>query len=185
VRTHKPLTIKGKETLKRYREEKHFDSKRQPILEANDYRCSVCGHQHEENQLTVHHKDRNGRGSSKPNNSDDNLELLCRSCHAKEHQEELSEARKNAYGNRWSRLYDCCVSCGTTSIKHNGGGLCKTCFSKAMREQGYKPNQQDKWSTKYAKCIECGSTESPHRSKGRCQRCYTREYNKQWRNKHK
>lgn len=28
---------------------------------------------------------------------------------------------------RWSRNYDCCLSCGTTSVRHTAHGLCKYC----------------------------------------------------------
>lgn len=32
--------------------------------------------------------------------------------------------------DRWSREYDACVSCGQTTIRHRGHGLCRTCWSR-------------------------------------------------------
>lgn len=35
----------------------------------------------------------------------------------------------------WSRWYTCCVSCGTTAVRHHGNGLCHNCYNnlKAKR----------------------------------------------------
>ena len=65
-------------------------------------RCSVCCISNEKHvkstslRLSVHHRDRHGRGKEVPNNSIENLELLCHSCHGKEHMtsERAKEMRK-------------------------------------------------------------------------------------------
>lgn len=124
----------AKESMKRYRERKHFDSKRQRVLEENNYTCTKCGAQPEEKNLIVHHEDRQGRGSSKPNNEDQNLTLLCRSCHAREHAIELAIARgadaTEAKGFEWSLKYQACIECGTTETKHKARGKCNNCYKR-------------------------------------------------------
>ena len=50
---------------KERRERIHFDGKRDKVLARDKYMCIRCGNSR---QLTVHHKDHNGRGSVKPNN---------------------------------------------------------------------------------------------------------------------
>ena len=38
---------------------------------------------------------------------------------------------ENWYKNRpWSTDFPNCVNCGTTSVEHNGHGLCKSCYNK-------------------------------------------------------
>jgi 5-methylcytosine-specific restriction endonuclease McrA len=49
--------------------------------------CQRCG---SGRHITVHHKDRDRR-----NSTDDNLEVLCRSCHMKEHHDEREQPRSN------------------------------------------------------------------------------------------
>lgn len=57
-------------------------------------KCEKCG---EENDLVIHHKDGKGRNlynKSQPmNNSFDNLQILCRSCHSSIHGKEGAEKR--------------------------------------------------------------------------------------------
>lgn len=84
------------EILKRFKSQRNarnFDGRRDEVLKRDNYKCVRCPNT---KQLTVHHKDRNGRGKDDPNNCLDNLETLCRSCHAKEHSDELQSARKQA-----------------------------------------------------------------------------------------
>jgi len=56
------------------------------ILKRADFKCEECK---TEKDLTVHHRDRNGRNNlnkgEKANNSINNLQILCRSCHGKLH----------------------------------------------------------------------------------------------------
>lgn len=59
------------------------------VYEKGNRKCEQCEN---ENDLTIHHKDRNGRNrinlGLKPNNDIDNLILLCRSCHGSIHGKE-------------------------------------------------------------------------------------------------
>lgn len=95
MKTYANNTDAAKAGMKKYRERKHFNGKRQMVLDMFNRTCTKCGAQPEERNLVVHHEDRQGRGTDQPNNEDQNLALLCRSCHAKEHQKELIEARRN------------------------------------------------------------------------------------------
>ena len=79
---------------KRRREEKNFGGNRELTLIRDRNRCVRCG---SENKLTVHHKDRSGRGLKSGHNNDlSNLETLCRRCHISEHRKELLDARMNS-----------------------------------------------------------------------------------------
>lgn len=59
------------------------------IYEKFDRKCSNCG---EENDLTIHHLDNNGRNKlemgQEQNNSEDNLVIICRRCHGSLHARE-------------------------------------------------------------------------------------------------
>jgi hypothetical protein len=63
------------------------------LLEKMDWKCTKCG---ELNDLTIHHKDRNGinklRIGEKMNNDISNLEVLCRSCHGAIHTREANHS---------------------------------------------------------------------------------------------
>ena len=76
-----------KAVLKRYnkyrRERLWFSGKRDEVLKRDNFECQFC---RTKEDLCVHHKDGNGRGSKDPNNSLDNLITLCLSCHRKLHQ---------------------------------------------------------------------------------------------------
>ena len=63
-----------------WKEERYYYSNPhslQKLIKRRDVRCQDCG---SHNNLEVHHRDRNHF-----NNSDDNLILLCKPCHAQEH----------------------------------------------------------------------------------------------------
>lgn len=66
------------------REQNHFSSNRELVLERDEYKCQICGND-DKKKLVVHHKDGTGRGADVHNNSLDNLITLCRSCHARVH----------------------------------------------------------------------------------------------------
>lgn len=97
------------------REVEHFDGKRETVLKRDGYRCIKC---RSRKQLVVHHKDGNGRGSTRPNNAMRNLETLCRACHQRVHQ----------ILDRWARDFDQCQRCGTTERTHNAKGFCWKCY---------------------------------------------------------
>ena len=48
------------------------------ILDRDGHKCIICGSNRD---LTIHHKDGNGRYTKEPNNDKENLITLCRSCH--------------------------------------------------------------------------------------------------------
>jgi len=98
------------------REEEHFSGKREAVLKRDGYCCTECG---SKKQLVVHHKDGNGRGSKRPNNSMRNLQTLCRRCHQRVHR----------VLDRWARDFDQCRRCGTTERTHNAKGFCWKCYS--------------------------------------------------------
>lgn len=124
-----------RERRKILREKREFDSKRTKVLLRDDYKCSVCGEKKESSKLTVHHKDRNGRGVTDKNNDLSNLITLCRSCHAKEHYKDLKSALKDKYKDKWSIKYDKCIECGTTERKHKAKGYCINCHARYLRNK--------------------------------------------------
>ena len=118
---------------KRTREQENFDGRREEVLLRDGHQCVVCGSTF---NLTVHHKDRSGRGEFFHNNDLDNLETVCRSCHVDEHREELERARRVkrvpqllACG-RWSLEFDACVVCGEVYSKHMAKGMCSACYQR-------------------------------------------------------
>ena len=77
----------------------------------------------------VHHVDGN-----RQNNDLSNLTLMTPSDHSQLHR------RLDGLNGRWSRDYDACIVCGTTSRKHQGHGLCTRCYKR--RRNGYDPSVQ-------------------------------------------
>jgi len=73
-----------------YYNKKHFGLLKYEILDKNNWTCKICNMTNRKHlirfdkNITIHHIDGNGRYSENPNNSPDNLEVLCLSCHAKE-----------------------------------------------------------------------------------------------------
>lgn len=72
----------------------------------------------------VHHVDEN-----RLNNSPENLQLLTRAEHAILH---------HGANGQWTRGHDSCVSCGETTRKHQGRGLCSRCHARSR----YVPREQ-------------------------------------------
>ena len=124
--------------MKKYRESEQFNSKREQILKRDNYTCCKCQtcFKDDPSKLTVHHHDRQGRGSLIKNNEDDNLETLCRACHASEHAEDLKRAKREKLEKQWSHKYTACIECGTTERKHQGRGLCRNCHARYLRNKG-------------------------------------------------
>lgn len=114
------------ERQKEKREARHFDGVRERTLLRDGFTCCRCS---ATTDLVVHHKDDNGRGSPEPNNDEDNLETLCRACHAKHHHTNTA----------WNRAGDLgCRECGRNDRKHGAHGLCWYCYlagrAKAARD---------------------------------------------------
>lgn len=106
------------------RDHEHFGGNRQLVLDRDDHKCVQCGRN---NSLVVHHKDGTGRGlKDGHNNHPDNLITLCRSCHINIHRHRKC--------GRWSLMYHCCVTCGTTERSHNSGGECWLCADRRRRK---------------------------------------------------
>jgi hypothetical protein len=123
----------GKDLSKIKREERHYDGMRESTLQRDGYHCVRCG-ENRRSKLTVHHIDGNGRCSKNPNNDLNNLQTLCRSCHASIH----------ALKDRWAKDYDCCIQCGTIERAHNAGGLCHRCYNNKQYHRYTKFQQQEK-----------------------------------------
>jgi 5-methylcytosine-specific restriction endonuclease McrA len=100
-----------------YRNKQHYGGMRGRVLKRDKYKCVRCG---SKLNLVIHHKDGTGRGKPINNNSLENLETLCRCCHAYTHN----------MLNRWSEKYNQCRWCKTTKRKHNAHGLCRKCYLK-------------------------------------------------------
>ena len=83
--------------------------------------CVKCGNT---GRTDVHHKDEDWQ-----NNSPENLERLCRSCHIKEHREkifcELCEKRQKAFGY-CSKHYQRFVKWGDPRMVMRNGELCRS-----------------------------------------------------------
>lgn len=67
---------------KKSREKMRHKYPREELLNMFNNQCQQCGNS---NDLLVHHKDNNGHGNKNPNNNLSNLEVLCKSCHTKQH----------------------------------------------------------------------------------------------------
>lgn len=55
-------------------------------------------------------------------NRPENIVAACHSCNSSKHQSDRP--------HRWSRLYDCCIDCGTTERKHTCHGRCARCYAR-------------------------------------------------------
>ncbi len=44
---------------------------------------------------------------------------------------------------KWAHHYDACISCGTTDKKHNGHGLCTSCFTEHTRRYASLKSDKD------------------------------------------
>lgn len=123
--------------LKRNREQNHFDGNRDLVIRRDKHECVRCGSRQ---KLTVHHKDRNGRGRDVPNNALSNLETLCRACHLNEHRAEIRQGINSKRtpqllrSGKWSLKRDSCRMCKLNTSKHASKGVCAACYQKKLRE---------------------------------------------------
>ena len=104
-----------------------FSGNRHLVLKRDKHKCVVCG---ATTQLSVHHKDRSGQ-EYRPNNSMDNLVVLCGSCHKSEHSETFDARR--------TRTETACQQCGgafevtPSKVAKGKGKYCsKECYNKSM-----------------------------------------------------
>lgn len=68
-----------------YKDKMRFNGNRLRALNRDEFTCQICGAEHLRVRLIVHHKDGSGQ-STKPNNRIENLQTLCRACHARIHK---------------------------------------------------------------------------------------------------
>jgi len=133
----------GLELMKTKRELDHFDGMREAALKRDSYECVRCKAR---TKLAVHHKDGQGRNVPREdkNNTLENLETLCRSCHMIEHSEKIKAARAKRL-NFWSPKHKlkACIECNSDRNRHSRDGYCGTCWArirKQMQKLGtYKP----------------------------------------------
>jgi len=116
------------------RDLEHFDGMRGFILERDNHTCQYCSSYGD----IVHHKDGNGRGSNNPNNSEDNLTTICRSCHINVHRDDLEDGRFKREISGWSKNHPCCIQCRSIKVQHNGHGLCDNCYMAQYRAKENK-----------------------------------------------
>ena len=73
---------------------RYFGGRRNEIVQAYGHKCAFCGMSDDDSfgtwgaLLSIHHKDGIGRASKNPNNNIENLQVLCRKCHASLHNKE-------------------------------------------------------------------------------------------------
>lgn len=114
---------------KEIRENKHFSGNRIAALDRDFNTCQICFNPGN----IVHHIDGNGRGSTNPNNSLDNLKTLCRRCHLAEHRNFVLERRFKTNRDGWSKKFATCINCHKTDSPHNSKGRCQRCIAKLRR----------------------------------------------------
>ena len=112
-----------RERRQEWREQRHFNGLRDPVLDRDGHRCTKCG---STEKLVVHHLDGTGRASVSRANSMNDLTTLCRRCHVKVHR---------LLDGRWAWGYDKCIGCGRTDRRHNARGMCYECYRKWNRER--------------------------------------------------
>lgn len=108
-----------------YHDKTRFGGNRHFALEADDYKCALCG---STENLAVHHRDKSGN-SDNPNNEVTNLITLCSSCHTKVHRPRLDTTPHTKHT---------CPICGNefrvsqARVDENRGKYCsKECANKA------------------------------------------------------
>lgn len=85
--------IEEKRAINRfYAYKNRYDGNFIPALERDNYTCTECGETDRE-KLHVHHKDHSGK-TYNPNHALDNLQTLCKHCHAKHHNSEENNIHK-------------------------------------------------------------------------------------------
>ena len=99
------------------------------------------------------------------------IDCSCRVC-GKQLQRHLSNIKDKIYCSqkctheeqrlnaKWSKKYDKCIRCGTTSIKHGAFGVCKHCYDfrhDMKKRYGINPEEYDKL---IKQCEICGEEQS-------------------------
>jgi len=88
-----PSTSSARRKMQKYlaNQKQFFGGRRDLLLSKTGGVCELCGMTDEESlakwdkRLEIHHRDGRGRESEAPNHSEDNLMVLCRTCHHSMH----------------------------------------------------------------------------------------------------
>lgn len=170
-----------KEILKRNYEKYHqkysdfqrFGRCRKEIFERDKYICQKCNGLFSENRLVVHHKDGKGRNCKEKNNSLENLETLCRSCHITIHHKGIKNPKKaptkETHPSLWQPLNQ------TTKEKIRSS-------LRRLYENGYVSPNKGRKTKKEKACLICKKVLFL-KAKGLCLNCYTRKWYHEARNK--
>lgn len=76
------------------------------------------------------------------------------------------------YNSGWSKKYNKCRGCGTTTLRHRKDGYCVNCARK-LGLIVYK------WPKQYSEgCVVCGMKTSSHKKDGLCSKCWNKEFYK-------
>ena len=80
----------------------------------------------------------------KDDNQLKNLKIVTNSTHRKEHK--LPE-------NQWSKHYEHCIKCGTTTKKHAGNGYCSKCYMyvRTVEKRGYECEYDEEGNRSFSK----------------------------------
>lgn len=128
------LKMGGLDYARLQREQRHYDGLREPVLQRDRYKCVRCGSTED---LTVHHKDGNGRNMppDAKNNRMENLETVCRPCHMQIHMPKIRSALYSKYRPYWSWRWKlkACIACGRSDRKHERDGYCATCWARERK----------------------------------------------------
>lgn len=87
--------------------------------------------------------------------------------------------------NGWTRKWEACRGCGSSTRRHDGKGYCKECSRRILAFNRKHPGEpipetlfgsrRGCWSNKYDACVSCGQADSPHSALGLCSKCYDRK----------
>lgn len=140
--------IQGTDRQKIARERWYFDSKREEVIQRDNYQCVKCGAMGI--VLVVHHKDGLGRNAkahhNEVNNLMNNLETLCQKCHVREHHIGLYRKIKThcAKGHPYSEENTYIVPAGNGRWKR-----CRICTNATARESWKKVKERSFSSQRY------------------------------------
>lgn len=120
---------------KKYKDSLFFGGNREKAILRDKEMCVKCHMTRAEHiakydrDITVDHINKLGTHvrRDKRDNRMENLQTLCLSCHAsKDAKLQWLSVKKFS----WSKEYKCCKSCKSTAKRHQGKGLCRTCYGR-------------------------------------------------------
>jgi len=69
----------------KYHDKTRYGGNRRKAMVRDEFMCKICGEQYPDVRLVVHHVDGTGQDET-PNQELNNLQTLCRACHARSHK---------------------------------------------------------------------------------------------------